>query len=173
MNARRSSWSIRPKGERDADAVAALLAGVAREGGFIATEWPFDVDERAHAMREALLARRCVGWIALDGREVVGDLTVVDVTQEEPELGMIVAAPYRGRGIGRALLDSAFAWARANAKPALTLRVFPDNEPARALYRNTGFVDVVLQSAAIFRRDGSARDAIVMRRPIAEPVAGR
>jgi putative acetyltransferase len=173
MNARRRTWSIRPKGERDTGAVAMLLADVAREGGFIATEWPFDIDERARSMRDALLARRCVGWIALDGRAVIGDLTILDVAQAEPELGMIVAAAYRGRGIGRGLLENAVAWARSNAKPALTLRVFPDNAAALALYRNSGFVEVAVQPVAIARRDGSARDAILMRRSIEEPVADR
>jgi RimJ/RimL family protein N-acetyltransferase len=169
----RPAWTIRPKGERDADAVIALLAEIAREGNFFATEWPFDVAERARAMREALLSRRCVGWIAVDGREVVGDLTVIDVLQAEPEIGMMVAAAHRGRGIARALMAYATAWARANGKPALTLRVFPDNERALALYRTSGFVEVALQRAAVPRRDGSARDAIVMRRPVPEHDAQR
>jgi RimJ/RimL family protein N-acetyltransferase len=169
----RPAWTIRPKGERDADAVVALLAEIAREGNFFATEWPFDVEERARLMRDALLSRRSVGWIALDGREIVGDLTVIDVLQAEPEIGMMVAAANRGRGIGGALLAYAVAWASANGKPALTLRVFPDNERAYALYRANGFVEVELQPAAIPRRDGSARDAIVMRRPVPENDAHR
>jgi len=162
----RPSWTIRPKGERDAEAVVTLLAEIAREGNYFATEWPFDVHERARLMRDALLTRRSVGWIALDGRTMIGDLTVVDVSQEEPEIGMMVDAQHRGRGIGRALLACAIAWAGANGKPALSLRVFPDNERAVALYRANGFVEVELQPAAIPRRDGPARDAIVMRRPV-------
>jgi RimJ/RimL family protein N-acetyltransferase len=165
----RPSWTIRPVGERDVDAVVALLAEIAREGNFIATEWPFDIGARARALRDALLLRRSVGWIAVDGRELVGELSVIDVTQEEPEIGMIVGAPHRGRGIGRALLERAFAWARTNGKPALTLRVFPDNERARTLYRRTGFGDVTLQTDGIVRRDGTGRDVLVMRRPIEEP----
>ncbi|HEY0394121.1 MAG TPA: GNAT family N-acetyltransferase [Candidatus Elarobacter sp.] len=159
----RPAWTIRPKGERDVPAVLRLLAAVSREGGFIATEWPFDVDERARAMRDALLERRALGWIALDGRTVIGDLTVFDLQLIEPELGMVVDAAYRGRGIGRALIDAAVAWARANERPALRLRVFPDNEPALALYRASGFVQIELQRAAIVQRNGTARDAIVMR----------
>jgi RimJ/RimL family protein N-acetyltransferase len=162
----RPAWTLRPKGERDVEAVVALLAEVAREGRWIATEWPFDVAARVREQRDALLARRCVGWVALDGRELVGDLTVFDLAQDEPELGMIVAASHRGRGIGRALLDRAAGWARVNARTALRLRVFPDNEPALRLYRAAGFVDVVVEPQAIPRRDGSARDAILMRRPL-------
>jgi RimJ/RimL family protein N-acetyltransferase len=160
----RPTWSIRPKGERDADGVAGLLAAISREGNWIATEWPFDIDERARTMRDALLRRWCVGWVATDGRAVVGDLTVFDIERDDPELGMIVAASHRRQGIGRALLACAFDWAHANGKPALTLRVFPDNDPARELYRASGFVDVELQRGVISRRDGPARDAILMRR---------
>jgi RimJ/RimL family protein N-acetyltransferase len=161
----RASWAIRPKGERDADGVAALLAEIAREGRWIATEWPFDVAERAREMRDALLRRWCVGWVAVDGRDLVGDLTVFDIEREDPELGMIVAAAHRRRGIGRALLACAIDWAHANGKPALRLRVFPDNAPARELYLASGFVDAELQRGAISRRDGTSLDAIVMRRP--------
>ena len=160
----RASWAIRPKGERDAAAVAALLGEIAREGRWIATEWPFDVAERAREMRDALLRRWCVGWVATDGRELVGDLTIFDIEQADPELGMVVAATHRRRGIGRALMACAIEWAHANGKPALRLRVFPDNEPARELYRASGFVDAELQRGAIPRRDGSALDALIMRR---------
>jgi RimJ/RimL family protein N-acetyltransferase len=164
----RASWAIRPKGERDAAAVAALLAEIAREGRWIATEWPFDVDERAREMRDALLRRWCVGWVATDGRDLVGDLTIFDIERDEPELGMIVASSHRRLGIGRALLACATEWAHANGKPALTLRVFPDNGAARELYRASGFVDVELQRGAIARRDGADLDAVVMRRAIAQ-----
>jgi RimJ/RimL family protein N-acetyltransferase len=163
----RAGWTIRPKGERDVPAVVNLLAAVAREGNAIATDWPFDVDARARAMRDALLERRTVGWVALDGRAVIGDLSVFELQLPEPELGMVVDAAYRGRGIGRALLDAAVAWARTNERPALRLRVFPENEPARALYRAAGFVEVELQRAAVVQRNGTARDAIVMRRETA------
>jgi RimJ/RimL family protein N-acetyltransferase len=165
----RPAWMLRPKGERDAEAVVGLLAEVAREGSWIATEWPFDEAARAREHRDALLLRRSVGWVALDGHVLVGDLSVWDLAQDEPELGMIVAAPYRGRGIGRALLEQAAAWAQANGKTALRLRVFPDNERALALYRASGFVDVAVEPRAIPRRDGSARDAIVMRLPLGSP----
>ena len=167
----RASWTIRPKGERDAAGVAALLAAVAREGRWIATEWPFDIDERARQMRDGLLRRWYVGWVAIDGRDLVGDLTVFDIERDDPELGMIVAATHRRRGIGRALLACAIEWAHANDKPALTLRVFPDNDAARELYRANGFVDVEVQRGAIPRRDGAGLDAILMRRPTAQGIS--
>lgn len=165
MRAARPAWTVRPKGERDAAAVAELLAEIAREGGLIATEWPFDLEARAAAMRDALLLRRCVGWVALEGRTLIADLTVTEIEADEPELGMMVEARLRGRGIGRALLRQALAWAHGNGKLALRLRVFPDNVRALALYRSSGFVEVELQSSVIPSRSGAARDALVMRCP--------
>jgi putative acetyltransferase len=162
----KTTWRIYPKGARDAHDTVVLLAEVAREGRWIATEWPFDLTARAEAMRTALLGRRIVGWCAVDGRTMVGDLTIYGVASDEPEFGMIVAASHRKRGIGRALIESAAAWAQANGKGALRLRVFPDNAPALALYRSTGFVEVQLQRAAIPRTDGAPLDVLLMRLPI-------
>jgi GNAT superfamily N-acetyltransferase len=164
----RNGWSVRPKGERDVDAVVGLLAEIAREGSWIATEWPFDTGARARTMRDGLLRRWCVGWVAVDERDVVADLTIFDVDAHEPELGMLVAATHRRRGIGRALLEEAIGWARANGKTALTLRVFPDNDAARTLYFAAGFVDKTVQRAAIPRRDGAPLDAILMRRAVTD-----
>jgi GNAT superfamily N-acetyltransferase len=164
----RNGWSVRPKGERDVDAVVGLLAEIAREGRWIATEWPFDTGARARTMRDGLLRRWCVGWVAVDERDVVADLTIFDVNAHEPELGMLVAATHRRRGIGRALLEEAIGWARANGKTALTLRVFPDNDAARTLYFAAGFIDKTVQRAAIPRRDGAPLDAILMRRAVTD-----
>ena len=164
----RTGWTVRPKGERDVDAVVGLLAEIAREARWIATEWPFDVNARARTMRDGLLRRWCVGWVAVDERDVVADLTIFDVDSQEPELGMLVAATHRRRGIGRALLEEAIGGARTNGKTALTLRGFPDNDAARTLYFAAGFVDKTVLRAAIARRDGDALDAIVMRRAVTD-----
>jgi ribosomal protein S18 acetylase RimI-like enzyme len=161
----RPTWRIHPKGARDAHDTVVLLAEVAREGRWIATVWPFDLTARAEAMRTELLGRRIVGWCAVDGRTMVGDLTVYGVAYDEPEFGMIVAASHRQRGIGRALIENAAAWARANGKAALRLRVFPDNAPALALYRSVGFVEVEVKPGAIPRTDGAPLDVILMRLP--------
>jgi ribosomal protein S18 acetylase RimI-like enzyme len=48
---------------------------------------------------------------------------------------MMVAADWRGRGVGTALVAAAIEWARARGLHKLTLSVFPHNEAAVALYR--------------------------------------
>jgi [ribosomal protein S18]-alanine N-acetyltransferase len=166
----RVTWSVRPKAARDAAAVVALLADVAREGRWLAIEWPFDITARSEAMRTAILDRRIVGWCAVDGSAIVGDLTVHRIEHPEPEIGMVVAATHRGRGIGRALIENALAWAAASGREALRLAVFPDNAAALALYRAAGFVEIERQPGAVARNVGAPLDVLVMRRAVAGPL---
>jgi ribosomal protein S18 acetylase RimI-like enzyme len=56
-----------------------------------------------------------------------------------PELGLAVAREYRSRGVGRALLRSLVAEARAQGIKALSLSVDPANR-ARWLYESEGFI---------------------------------
>ena len=60
------------------------------------------------------------------------------VDARTPELGIAVAAPARGRGLGRRLLRALVERARSDGFPALSLSVSPAN-PARALYESEGF----------------------------------
>jgi ribosomal protein S18 acetylase RimI-like enzyme len=60
------------------------------------------------------------------------------VDQQTPELGLAVARPFRGQGIGRQLLRSLVEYARQHAYPGLSLSVAPGNR-ARGLYESEGF----------------------------------
>ncbi|MBN9061695.1 MAG: hypothetical protein BGP06_20910 [Rhizobiales bacterium 65-9] len=53
-----------------------------------------------------------------------------------------VAPARRGGGLGRALVVSLMAWGRDAGAQRAYLHVAATNEPARALYRSLGFVDV-------------------------------
>lgn len=64
------------------------------------------------------------------------------VAADNPELSIGVKAAWRGRGVGRALLDALVATARAEGHDALSLSVDRRNTPALALYRSTGFREV-------------------------------
>lgn len=52
---------------------------------------------------------------------------------------VIVSAAYRGRGLGRRLVEHILAWAAANGWPRVTLLADKDNAPALAFYRKLGF----------------------------------
>ena len=73
----------------------------------------------------------------------------------------MVAAEYRRRGIGRALLEQAVAWARDAGVRKLELHVFPWNEPAIRLYEQFGFEREGLRQHH-YRRGGELVDVILM-----------
>lgn len=81
--------------------------------------------------------------VAVHGDRVIGHLGVSredgPATRHVASLGMAVASDWRGRGVGTALLSEALRWARQVGVEKLALSVYPDNEPARALYRKFGF----------------------------------
>ena len=78
------------------------------------------------------------------------------------DLGLMVAAPYRRRGIGWALLREAVAWADEAGVRKLELHVFPHNTPAISLYQRFGFRREGYRRAHYRRGDASYVDAILM-----------
>jgi GNAT superfamily N-acetyltransferase len=52
---------------------------------------------------------------------------------------VIVAAGYRGRGLGQRLVGHVAAWAAANGLPRITVLADKDNAPALAFYARMGF----------------------------------
>jgi len=52
---------------------------------------------------------------------------------------LAVADGAQGRGVGRALLDAAEAWARRRGDPFITLNVFAQNTRARTVYERLGY----------------------------------
>jgi ribosomal protein S18 acetylase RimI-like enzyme len=64
---------------------------------------------------------------------------------------LAVAPRHEGRGVARALLAHAEAWAREHACQLITLAVFPGNQRARALYESAGYVIDLLRMAKPLR----------------------
>jgi putative acetyltransferase len=77
------------------------------------------------------------------------------------DLGLMVAAEHRRRGIGTMLLDAAVTWARVAGVSKLELHVFPWNEPALRLYESFGFEREGLRKQH-YEREGAYVDAILM-----------
>ena len=69
------------------------------------------------------------------------------VDAQIPEISIGVEAAWRGRGVGRALLEALVARARSDGHTALSLSVDARNAPALALYRSIGFVETGQGSA--------------------------
>ncbi|MET0072492.1 MAG: GNAT family N-acetyltransferase [Candidatus Thiodiazotropha sp.] len=83
--------------------------------------------------------------VADDDGEVVGmaTLQVLISTAEGGRCGLIedlvVSESYRGRGIGRALMDHLIRWADNNGLTRLQLLADRDNQPALAFYKKQGW----------------------------------
>ena len=78
------------------------------------------------------------------------------------DLGLLVDAAWRGRGVGSALVQSGIDWARAQGLHKLSLEVFPTNTAAIALYRKFGFVEEGLRTKQYRRASGELWDSVVM-----------
>ena len=60
---------------------------------------------------------------------------------------LAVAPVHEGRGVGKALLAHAEAWAREHHCQMVTLAVFPGNARARSLYETSGYAEDLLRLA--------------------------
>jgi RimJ/RimL family protein N-acetyltransferase len=147
---------IRPAGDGDRRSLALLFAAVAEERDRIAAEPPVDVEKRAASWD---LERTLV---ALEAGRIVGLLFVVESSFGFGEIGMMVAADRRGRGVGTALVAAAIEWARARGLHKLTLGVFPHNDAAIALYRKVGFEEEGRREQHIRRANGELWDLLEM-----------
>jgi RimJ/RimL family protein N-acetyltransferase len=152
--------TVRQATPADLDALLDLLEAVAAERRFIATEPPVDRSGRRLEFLRMLEGGGCFIVAEANG-EVVGSLGV-EARRCRGDLGMGVAAEWRGRGVGTALLSAAIAWARESGLHKLVLEVFPHNEAALALYAKFGFEQEGYLRGHELRRSGELWDAIAM-----------
>lgn len=144
-----------------------LFTAVCAEGRWLATEAPVDRRE-VRASWQAILDTGLGTLLLAEEREggpPVGLALLVG--RARPELGMLVAAPHRRRGVGDLLLTAAIAWCRSVGAPELVLHVFTHNEAAAALYRKHGFEESAVLRNAYPRRSGERWDAIRMVKALA------
>jgi RimJ/RimL family protein N-acetyltransferase len=162
---------VRRADPADAAALVALGEAVSLEAGgwMLSTEtWRSATDERRYLKAVRSHADAAV-FVAVDGDDVVARLSVArdphPASSHVADLGLMVAASHRRRGIGRALLEAAVDWARTAGVRKLELHVFPWNEPAILLYESFGFVREGYRHAH-YRRGEDFVDAILMAYPV-------
>ena len=158
---------VRPAEPADAPALVELAGAVAgeSEGWLIANgAWRSDVEERRYLKALRRYPHAAV-FVAVAGEEVVGRLSVArdahPASAHVADLGLMVAAPWRRRGVGRALLERAVEWARGAGIRKIELHVFPHNEAAIALYEAFGFRREGYRHGH-YRRGDEYLDAILM-----------
>ena len=91
-----------------------------------------------HAMYEAMLQEKGVGWVCEAGGEVVG-FAIVDFSRSNV-WALFVDPLYEKQGIGRKLHDLIVSWNFAAGQPMLWLSTDPGTR-AEAFYRKAGWVE--------------------------------
>jgi RimJ/RimL family protein N-acetyltransferase len=140
----RPPFRVRPGVPGDAASFLAMWKAVVAEGRYVRTEAVRHGARyyRRKFFRDTWTAEEASLVAVREGR-VLGHLTVAredsPATRHVASIGMVVAADWRGRGVGSALMVECIRWARSVGVEKLALTVYPDNEPARALYRKFGF----------------------------------
>lgn len=150
--------------ETDVESCLDLFETVASEGPWLAAEAPIDRRTVAESWRALLSTGEGTVVLVEDEGEPVGLAAIAG--RESPELGMLVRADRRRRGIGCALVSACVEWARARGAAEIVLHVFPHNPPALALYRKLGFEERAFVPHAYRRRNGERWDAIRMVMPL-------
>ena len=149
----------------DAEGFAAVVAAVAAEDRWIATQPPVDVAAFAERVRGTLEQGDDVLWVLEDEGGIVGTLGLHTTRARGVlSLGMCIVEHARGRGGGRALVAAALEHAQASPAHKVELEAWPDNERAIALYRSFGFEVEGERRLHYRRRDGTLRSSLIMAR---------
>ena len=123
------SLRIEPLEEPDVPAVAVLDA----------MTFPQTRPAEEH-VREELSRPWTRAWVAKEEGAAVGYLLAWHVADELHVLQVATAPVHRRKGVGRALVDHAIAYATAERVRLVLLEVRRSNAAALALYRGLGFV---------------------------------
>lgn len=103
-------------------------------------------------------------WVARDpGGKLAGYFLLMYALDEAHLLDVAVAGERRGKGIGRWLLDTLGARARACGAASVLLEVRPSNERALHVYTRYGFREIGRRKGYYPAHEGKREDAIVMR----------
>jgi GNAT superfamily N-acetyltransferase len=133
-------------------------------GGAAAHERGFDED-RWRSWFEGWDGGRNAVFVAEDGDRWIGVAVGSNDADGHAHLYAMWTEPVeRGRGVGRALVETVVAWAREESDAdALELWVTEGNEAAVALYRSCGFAPTGARSVL---REGSDIATVAMSRPL-------
>ena len=135
--------------------IRSCLPADARAIAELATELGYPTDAEQAASRLAWLLDRAdhVVLVAEDDGAVVGWLHAREVRSLESEpfgeiAGLVVAAPRRGEGFGKALVQAVLAWAAERGLATVRVRTNVVRADTRRWYQAAGFE--VLKTQAVF-----------------------
>ena len=106
-------------------------------------------------------------YIACDARRRIAGFALIRTVADEAELLTIAVEPrWRGKGVGRALMDAVFADLMMSPARRMFLEVDEQNLAAIRLYEKLGFARISSRKGYYPRPDGSAATALVMARDL-------
>jgi ribosomal protein S18 acetylase RimI-like enzyme len=135
------AWAIRRLAPGDGPELLRLLQSLDEESVRFFHPHAFDAGQVAGLLSEAEAGTVAAfgAFTSLEPMDLLGYVWLWGLGGEVPSLGICVGAPYRGLGLGRALMERAVAEARTLRKPKIHLSVVKANLPALALYESLGF----------------------------------
>lgn len=160
---------IRPITEDDATVFLAMQRQLDRETDFMLMapgERQTTVELQRDIIRQILSDGRSMTWVAVDGRRLVGALTLRALAPRKirhtGHLVVGILAAHRGQGVGTNLFGHMEAWALAHEFHRLELTVMCENRIALNLYLKQGFLVEGLRRDSIRQPDGQWVDEYAM-----------
>ncbi|KTC90575.1 GNAT family N-acetyltransferase [Fluoribacter dumoffii] len=157
-------FTVLPIQEKHIDSFWNAVDSVARERKFLAfLEGPPIASTRSFVLDH--IKNNWPQVVALHEEQVIGwcDISPLDrpVFAHVGSLGIGVLAPFRGQGVGEALLSMALQMAREKGLTRIELTVREHNTPAISLYKKYGFVKEGIHKNAV-RIDNTYENHIFM-----------
>ncbi len=154
---------LRPATAADHDALFAAYTQIVDVGDGFPHAPPLTWED----FHDYWIAHSAAVWIALAGGSLIGAYYIkanfVGRAAHVANAGYFVLAPYRGRGLGRALVEHSLHEARRLGFDAMQFNLVFASNPARHMYRNLGFAEVGRLPAVV---DGE--DAVIYWRSLEE-----
>ncbi|HSJ93748.1 MAG TPA: GNAT family N-acetyltransferase [Gaiellaceae bacterium] len=147
----------------------ALAVGSEPEGWLVTNgTWRSVSDERRY-VRAIRRSKAAAVLVAEAPEGIVGRLSLSrdphPASRHVADLGLMVAADWRRRGVGRALMLGAEEWARSAGVRKLELHVLPNNEAAISLYESLGYEREGVRRNH-YRRGADLVDAVLMAKEV-------
>jgi L-amino acid N-acyltransferase YncA len=176
QNMQDTDFRIRPAEPQDLPAILNIYNHVIATSTAVYTRDPVDLANRRQWFDE----RRGLGYpihVAVDGGEVLGFASFGDFRgwwgyRFTVEHMVHVRDDCRGRGVGRALVESLFAPALALGKHSMIAGIDADNDGSILFHERLGFVKVA-HLPEVGHKFGRWLDLILMQRLLDEPGAQR